>query len=107
MRTRGGSTNSQQLWLSGHFLIVGNEAEGKNQMEHSTIQGNDNGPLKRMRSALRRDRTGHRESGPAETGNSIFAKRIAGFKDFDVKTGIFERNPSLELDSMTKDLRGK
>jgi hypothetical protein len=57
--------------------------------------------------SLRRDRIGHRESGPAETWNLTFAKRISGFKDFDVKMGIFEQNPSSELDCMTKDWRGK
>jgi hypothetical protein len=29
-RTRGRSINNQELWLSGHFLIVGNGVEGKN-----------------------------------------------------------------------------
>jgi hypothetical protein len=50
--------------------------------------------------SLRRDRIGHRELGPAETGNPTFAKRIAVFKDFDVKTEMFDRNPSSELNCM-------
>jgi hypothetical protein len=76
-------------------------------MEHFATQSNDNGSLRSMRPALRRDRIGHRESGRAETENSTIAKRIAVFKGFDVKTGTFERNPSSELDCMTKDSRGK
>jgi hypothetical protein len=49
---RGRSINNQESWLSGHFLIVGSGADGKNQMEHFTTQSNDDGPLKRMRPAL-------------------------------------------------------
>jgi hypothetical protein len=52
MRTRGRSINNRESRLSGHFLIVGNGAEGKNQMEDFTTQSKDNGPLKRMRPTL-------------------------------------------------------